>query len=97
MTNHNKELEELILNVINEGGSDLHLSVDHHPIIRVSGDLFPLLKKPKLTKDDTMAFLSALVTEEKKKNFMETQEVDFSYSFQDKARFRGNAFFKRVP
>lgn len=95
MTNHNKELEELILSVINEGGSDLHLSVDHHPTIRVSGDLFPLLKKPKLTKEDIMAFLGDLLTEEKKKEFMETQEVDFSYGFQDKARFRGNAFFQK--
>lgn len=94
-TTGNKELEELILSVINEGGSDLHLSVDHHPTIRVSGDLFPLLKKPKLTKEDTRAFLDELLTEEKKKEFMETQEVDFSYGFQDKARFRGNAFFQK--
>jgi Tfp pilus assembly ATPase PilU len=48
---YKKELEELILTVIHEGASDLHLVSGRHPTIRVSGELVPLVKKPLLPGD----------------------------------------------
>jgi twitching motility protein PilT len=42
-----------------------------------------------------MGLLTALLTSEKKKQFLDTQEVDFSYAYKDKGRFRGNAFFQQ--
>jgi twitching motility protein PilT len=92
---HKAELENLIETMIKEGASDLHLMAKMNPIIRVSGNLLPLLKKAKYTPEDTMGILSAMLSPEKKKQFLETQEVDFSYSYKDKVRFRGNGFVQQ--
>ena len=94
-TNHAQELETLIQTIIKEGASDLHVMAGVNPVIRVSGSLIPLLQRPKYTAADTMGLLEELLTAEKKKSFLETQEVDFSYAYKDAARFRGNAFFQQ--
>ncbi len=89
------ELQELIEIVIGESGSDIHLSVGSHPMIRVSGSLIPLLKKPVLAETDTVGFIRALLVEAQMENFLETKEVDFSYAYKSGVRFRGNGFFQR--
>jgi twitching motility protein PilT len=88
------ELETLIDTVIKEGASDLHISANANPIVRVSGALIPLLQRPKYSPEDTLGILTTLLTPEKKQSFLETQEVDFSYPYKNVARFRGNAFFQ---
>ena len=92
---YKRELNELIDIVISEDGSDLHFSVGTHPIIRVSGSLIPLLKKPILTADDTLGFAKALLTEKQHQKLLDEKEVDFSYAYNDGIRFRGNGFFQR--
>ncbi|MFC1720707.1 type IV pilus twitching motility protein PilT [Patescibacteria group bacterium] len=94
MTDYKKELEDLILTTIQQGASDLHLSVDRHPTIRVSGTLIPLVKKEALTDESVSGLLSGLLTEEKMQEFLIKKEMDFSYGFGEEARFRGNAFFQ---
>ena len=90
-----KELEQLILTVIKEGGSDLHISEGRHPTIRVTGALIPLLKHRIFSKEDTLGFVVELLTPENKKRFLETKEIDFSYSYKNEARFRGNGYFQQ--
>ena len=90
-----EELNSLIETVVAEGASDLHLTVAMSPIIRVSGALIPLVKRAKLTQEDTLGLLIALVSAEQKQRFLETQEIDFSYQYKDAVRFRGNAFFEQ--
>lgn len=92
---YKKELEELILTVIHEGASDLHLVTGRHPTIRVSGELIPLVKKTELTGDDTLGLIKELLEPEILKKFLEEKEMDFSFSFGKEARFRGNAFFQK--
>ncbi len=92
---YKRELEDLIDIVITENGSDIHLSVGAHPIIRVAGSLIPLIKKPILTNADVLGFLRAMITKEQEEKFMETFEVDFSYAAKNGVRFRGNGFFQR--
>jgi twitching motility protein PilT len=89
------ELDSLIETVIAEGASDLHITANSNPIIRVSGALIPLLKRPKYAAADTLGLLSQMINAEKKADFLETQEVDFSHAYKDRARFRGNAFFQQ--
>jgi len=91
----NKKLENLIVNAIKEGASDLHLSVGHYPSMRVSGDLVSLLKEPILSKEDTELFIADLLSEEERKMFLKDQEIDFSYEFNNQVRFRGNCFFQK--
>ncbi len=92
---YTSELEELIQTVITEGASDLHFSTNAHPILRVSGSLVSLTKKPQYTREQVLGILEVLVTPEEKQSFMDTQELDFSFQHKDVARFRGNAFFER--
>jgi twitching motility protein PilT len=92
---YKKELEELILTVIHENGSDLHLGVGKIPAIRVAGELIFLLKHPVLTEDEVIGILSEILDKTKLNKFKEDQEIDFSYDFRGEARLRGNAFFQK--
>ena len=87
-----RELHELLDNTIKEGGSDLHISPRYHPTVRVSGMLIPFVKKSVLTNADTEGLMRALLDEQQQKMFFEQKEIDFSYAFENKARFRGNCF-----
>src|SRR6185503_4403048 len=89
------KLEELILTVIREGGSDLHLGAGRVPAIRVSGELIFLVKNPVLKQEDMLGFMSEILDQKKIDRFMENQELDFSYDFRGEARLRGNAFFQK--
>lgn len=92
---YKKELEELILNVIRENGSDLHLGAGRVPAIRVSGELIFLTKHPVLTDEDMFGFLNEILSKTSVEKFKENQEADFSYDFRGEARLRGNAFFQK--
>ena len=88
-------LDELITTLIREGGSDIHLSVDRVPAIRVTGQLLTLAGRKALTRDDILGLLSILLGESKLRAFVEVQEMDFAYDFKDQGRLRGNAFFQK--
>ena len=92
---HKKVIEDLILNVIHENGSDLHIGAGRVPSIRVSGELIFLVKNPVLTKEDMLGILGEVLGPKKLDKFIETQEIDFSYDFRGEARLRGNAFFQK--
>ncbi|PIQ69357.1 MAG: type IV pili twitching motility protein PilT [Candidatus Tagabacteria bacterium CG_4_10_14_0_2_um_filter_40_13] len=95
MMEYKKELKELILTVIKEGASDLHLSVGVRPAIRVNGSLMPLAKRPVLAPEDSEGLILLLLSDFNQERLKTEKEVDFSYSFEDKARFRGNAFYQK--
>ncbi|HZS42639.1 MAG TPA: PilT/PilU family type 4a pilus ATPase [Candidatus Paceibacterota bacterium] len=92
---YKKELDDLIKTLITQGGSDLHLSEGRHPTIRVARELIPLVKKNALTEKDTSAFLDILLSPGNKAHFQLNKEIDFSYNFNDQARFRGNGFYQQ--
>jgi twitching motility protein PilT len=92
---HRKELENLLDHLMSEGGSDIHFSEGHPPIIRVSGFLIPLVNYEPLTKQDTEAFMKLILKPEDVGFFIEKKEIDFSYDFKGKARFRGNCYFQK--
>jgi len=92
---YKQKLSELIEALIVQGASDLHLSVGSQPVIRVSSSLTPLLQEKMLTQADMDGFFAELLSPERAKHFKDTQEVDFSYAYQDKVRFRGNGYWQR--
>ncbi len=95
MTNYKEEIENLIIRALSDGASDLHLTVGHYPTFRIAGNLVPLMNLRVLTEEDTMGFLSELINPELKARFIANKEVDFSYDFYGKGRFRGSAFFQK--
>lgn len=92
---YKKELDELLEDVVREGASDLHLSEGRHPTLRIAGSLVPLARKQVLKEEDTSGMLKVLITKEMYDDFLKTKEMDFSYAFNDKGRFRGNAYFQQ--
>ena len=74
--------------------SDLHISIGHPPILRITGRLVPLLKEKKMTGSDTQELAFALMTDSQRERFLREKEIDFSYAFSEKARFRINIFFQ---
>ncbi len=95
MNNYTKKLEELLEIMIRQQASDLHVSAGRPPTLRVSGRLVPLLKKKKLSAKDTKDLAQSMMSAEEFEKFLERKEIDFSYHFKDKARFRVNVFFQR--
>ncbi|MCA9366811.1 type IV pilus twitching motility protein PilT [Candidatus Kaiserbacteria bacterium] len=93
--NYKHELEVMIETILQEHASDLHFSVGAHPLIRVSGTLIPLAKKPILTNEDIDAFAKVLMRDDQYKRYIERDEVDFSYENEGGVRFRGNGFYQR--
>ena len=97
MTNINakQELDNLLIDTAQENASDLHLSVGRYPTLRIDGRLIPLTNKEILTPQKTESLISALLTAEQKEKFMKNKELDISYEFEKKTRFRVNVFFQR--
>ncbi|MBA7596525.1 Twitching mobility protein [subsurface metagenome] len=93
-SNYSTQLKELLNLTVKEQASDLHLSSGHPPILRVAGTLVPLLKKPRLTAIDTQGLARGLMTEVQYQRFVKEKDIDFSYNFEGKARFRINIFYQ---
>ncbi len=89
------EIQELLEITINRRASDLHLLVGVPPMLRVNGVLSPIPGKEVLTKEESQKLVFSLVNEEQKEILLVNKEIDFSFSFQDKARFRANAYHEQ--
>jgi twitching motility protein PilT len=89
------KLKELLNEAIIQKVSDLHISVNHPPILRISGQLIPLMKREVITAQEAEGLAFAIMTEDQKKRFLVEKEIDFSYAFGEEARFRVNVFFQK--
>src|SRR5260370_28047383 len=87
-------LSELLTKMIEMGGSDLHITTNSAPGVRVHGKLRPL-DMPPLTAADTKSLAYSVLTDAQKHRFEENLEVDFSFGLKNLARFRGNDFNQR--
>ncbi len=83
--------QQLADHASNAGASDIHLSADMPPIIRVDGELREV-RVGTLTKDDVAQMLDSIMTEQQRTIFKERLEHDFSYDVNDKLRFRVNVY-----
>jgi twitching motility protein PilT len=82
--------------LVNKGGSDLHVKVESAPLFRVNGELTADPGDAVLTGEDTDGALRMLLRDEAKLDeFAHEHEVDFSFEVENVARFRVNAFRQR--
>jgi twitching motility protein PilT len=93
--NYETELDDIIMTLVKEGGSDLHLSVGNFPTLRINRELTPLTRKKELTGEDALGFLRQMIGDKPLTNFVIKQELDFSYTHRKEYRLRGNASFQR--
>jgi len=99
------DLRELLYLCVEKKASDLHITENEPPIIRVHGKLYRT-DFPVLSRDDTKRLIYAVLTSQQKEIFERDLELDFSLALPDMDRFRVNvhlqrgsveAAFRRVP
>src|ERR1043166_9859842 len=87
-------LPELLKLTVDMAGSDLHLTTETPPQVRVHGHL-QRLTGPPLTASETKSLAYSVLTDAQKKRFEEALELDFSFGIRGIARFRCNVFNQR--
>src|SRR5258708_2403361 len=90
----NVTLSDLLKRMLEMNGSDLHITTNSPPQIRVHGQLQPL-DMPPLTPAETKQLAYSVLTDAQKHRFEENLELDFSFGLKGLARFRGNCFNQR--
>src|SRR5437867_7652844 len=88
-------LSELLKKMTEMGASDLHLTTNTPPQVRVDGHLKPLTECPALTAADTKQLAYSVLTDTQKHRFEEDLEIDFSFGIKGLSRFRANIFNQR--
>ena len=78
-----------------QGGSDLLLSGGSPPRLRVDGKLRPVEDKAPMSGEEVDRIVRSLIDPAQLKTFDEHMDVDFSFSWEDKARLRASAFTQR--
>jgi twitching motility protein PilT len=87
-------IDVLLRTLWDVGGTDLLLTVGAPPLLRFSGELRQAHAAP-LTAYDTEALLAEVLTAEQQVTWKGLREFDFSFSWRDQARVRGNAYTQR--
>jgi len=99
------ELRDLLLLAIQKKASDLHLTYDTPPVLRIDGQLILTNKEP-LSREDLKKMIYSILTDSQKEKFEKDKELDFSLTLSGLDRFRVNihlqrgsveAAFRRIP
>src|SRR3954471_21875819 len=88
-------LPELLKKMTDAGGSDLHLTTNSPPQVRVHGHLSALPGYAEMTAADTKRLAYSVLTDAQKHRFEENLELDFSFGLKGMSRFRANLFNQR--
>lgn len=87
-------IKELLQITVDNKASDLHIVAGIAPTIRVDGVLIPL-NSPILTPDTVVELLKETLSSEQLERLAVNKEIDFSFPFSEKARFRVNAYTQK--
>ena len=87
-------LNQLLKSMVEQGGSDLHITTNSPPQVRVDGHLRQL-NLPPMTPGETKSLAYSILTDNQKHRLEETLEIDLSFGIKGLARFRANIFHQR--
>ncbi len=87
-------LPQLLKLMVDEGGTDLHITTNAPPTIRVHG-MIRRIEHPPLTPGETKQIIYSILNDNQKHKFEENWELDFSFGIKGIARFRANIFMQR--
>lgn len=88
-------IDQLLAALWEVRGTDLLLTVGLPPMLRIDGSLAPVPGQSVLTADDANSLLAEVLTSEQQTAWESKHEYDFSFSWREHARIRGNAFTQR--
>jgi twitching motility protein PilT len=87
-------MEELLALMVRQGGSDLHISVNSPPRIRVDGELLPV-EHPALTAEETRRLATSVLSSDQIAKLDRELELDCSFGLEGSGRFRANVFHQQ--
>ncbi|MDQ5957255.1 MAG: twitching motility protein PilT [Patescibacteria group bacterium] len=92
---NNKELlNTLVLTLVKESGSDIHIVSKSSPIVRIQGDLIVVTRMDPMKPSDVLEILKEMINDEQFDKLIKNKQLDFAYTHLDEYRMRGNAFFQ---
>ena len=89
------EITELLEMVVKNNASDLHLAAGIPPTLRIDGRLVPIEGKTVLTSEQSQRLILSFMSGEQRERLTQKKEIDFSFGYAGKMRFRVNAFYER--
>jgi twitching motility protein PilT len=89
------DFAEILLAVVRQKASDLHLTAGSPPMLRIRGGLVPMEGMPVLTPTDTREIVYAILNSSQRQRLETDWQLDFAYSIPGVGRFRVNAYFQR--
>ncbi len=89
------KIDDLLRAASSHNASDLHIKAGSFPVMRVDGELHPILNAPRLTQEDTLDLAFSMMSNRQKQRFKEYNEVDIAYGLAGVGRFRANVFQQR--
>ncbi|MBA3845474.1 MAG: type IV pilus twitching motility protein PilT [Planctomycetes bacterium] len=99
-------IDQLFKRMTEMKAADIHMTSEHVPRIRSSGDLIEMTGIPKLSAEQVKQILMEIAPERNRKQYEETNDTDFAYALEGCGRFRCNLFmdrngpggvFRRIP
>jgi len=87
-------LHQLLKAMVEKGASDLHITTNSPPQLRIDGKLVPLKTAP-MTPVETKQLCYSILTDAQKHKFEEENELDLSFGVKGLSRFRSNIFMQR--
>ena len=87
-------IHQLLKAMLDQGASDLHITAESPPRLRIDGHLIPLRTQP-LTAVETKDICYSILSDNQKMRLEEDQELDLSFGVKNLARFRANIFVQQ--
>ncbi len=88
------KINQILMDAVNAGASDIHISAGLPPMIRQDGTLHPA-GSTLLSPDEAKQLVEALLATDQKSRMHRTKDADFTYVIDDFGRFRVNAYQQR--
>jgi len=95
MDDAKQKMGELLMQAARQNASDIHFVVGRKPTLRVDDVLIPIQPEAVLTPQRSEELIFTLLAPKQKEELLTGKEIDFSYGFEDKARFRVNVYYQK--
>ena len=91
----NFDFSQILMEVVRQKASDLHLTSGSPPMLRKRGALVPMEGLQNLTPTDTREIIYTILNSSQRQRLETDWQLDFAYAVPGQGRFRVNAYFQR--
>ena len=91
----NFDFSQILIEVVRQKASDLHITSGSPPMLRKRGQLVPMEGLQNLTPTDTREIIYTILNSSQRQRLETDWQLDFAYSVPGQGRFRVNAYFQR--